>query len=133
MSIVAAVLARGRAAAEALMDDECTIKRPTGKTTDPTTGQVVTTYTTLYTTQKCRVQYRGQWGERRDTGQDAVVMQTIEIQLPITVTDLAVGDTITITATTFDPVLVGRELLLKDINADTHATMRRVMGTELTG
>jgi Family of unknown function (DUF6093) len=133
MSLVAAVLARGRAAAEKLMVDACTIKRPTGTTTDPDTADVVTSYTTLYTNQKCRIQSRGQWGERRDVGQDSLVMQTIEVQLPITVANLAVGDVITITAATFDPALVGRELQLKDLNSETHATCRRVMATELTG
>lgn len=127
------ILARGRAAAEVGMVDTCTIKRPTGKATDPDTGDVVTVYTTLYSGQKCRVQTRGQWGERRDVGQDSVVMQTIEIQLPITVVDLQVGDVLTITAATHDPLLVGRELQLKDLNSETHATARRVMGTELTG
>lgn len=129
----ASILARGRIAAELGMTDECVIKRPGGKDTDPDSGDVVTTYTTLYTGQKCRVQSRGQWGERRDVGQDSVVMQTIEVQLPITVTNLQVGDVITITAATFDPLLVGRELQLKDLNSESHATCRRVMATELTG
>lgn len=127
------ILARGRAAAELGMVDTCTIKRPTGKATDPDTGQVVTTYDVTYTGQKCRVQSRGQWGERRDVGQNSVVMQTIEIQLLITVTNLEVGDVLEITAAQHDPLLVGRELQLKDLNSETHATCRRVMGTELTG
>lgn len=125
-------LARGRQLAESLMVDASNIKRPTGKTTDPDTGEVATTYTTLYTNQKCRVQHRGQWGERRDVGQDSVVMQTVEVKYPITVTGLRPDDVIEFVASAHDPALVGQTLLIKDVPAETHATCRRVMGTELT-
>ena len=54
----AAVLARGRAAAEALMVDTCAIRRRTGETLDDTTGEVTATYDDVYSG-RCRVQQAG--------------------------------------------------------------------------
>ncbi|GAB3656481.1 DUF6093 family protein [Glycomyces tarimensis] len=129
----ALVLARGRAAAERLMVDRCTIRRRTGETTDRTTGAVVPTYSTLYADQKCRVQTRGYWGEARDIGEAALVLLSVEVQLPMAVTGLQVRDEIVLVSSEHDPDLVGILFRLKDLNHKSHATMRRVLCTEVTG
>lgn len=128
------VLARGRALAESLMVDTCTVRRITGQATDPNTGEVVNVYDPLYTGQKCRVQSRGNWGERKVLGQAGIVELTIEVQLPVSVTGLqATTDEVVITASAHDADLVGRVFLLRDIVSKTHGTAHRFMGTEVTG
>jgi hypothetical protein len=123
----------GRRLAESLMVDSCTIRRRTGTTTDPDTGDVTPTFTVLYTGQKCRVQTRGNWGEAKDIGEAALVLLTVEIQLPISVTGVDVRDEVTIDVCANDAELTGREFRVKDLNHKSHATMRRLMGTEVTG
>jgi hypothetical protein len=127
------LLAQGRAAAEALMVDSCTIRRRTGDTTNLTTGAVTPTYSVLYAAQKCRVQTNGGWGEPRDIGEAALVLLTLQVQLPIAVTGLRKGDEITIDTSVHDPDLVGRVVRIKDLHHKSHATSRRVMCTEVTG
>jgi hypothetical protein len=129
----AAALARGRAAAEGLMVDACTITRVTGTTTDPTTGHVTETAAELYVG-KCRVQ-QGTVGQgiRHDTGETSVIVLRLEVQLPMSVVGLAEGDRITITASAHDADLVDRRFRIHDLAHKTHATSRRVQVTEVTG
>lgn len=115
------------------MVDSCTIRRRTGTTTDLSTGEVTPTYSTLYTTQKCRVQSSGNWGEARDVGEAALVLLMLQVQLPIAVVGLEKGDEITIDASVHDPDLVGRVVRIRDLHHKSHATSRRVMCTEVTG
>jgi hypothetical protein len=128
MSIEAA-LARGRAAAEALQVDTCVIKRKTGETTSG--GVITPTLTTLYTG-KCRVQIKSEAGAGQNVGEAYLVVERHEIQLPITVTGLQEGDSITITASTLDPDLVGRVYVIRDVLRKSHLTSRRVTVTEVT-
>lgn len=115
------------------MVDSCTIRRRTGTTTDTTTGAVTPTFSTLYTGQKCRVQSSGNWGEARDVGEAALVLLTLQVQLPVAVTGLEKGDEITIDTSVHDPDLVGRVVRIRDLHHKSHATSRRVMCTEVTG
>lgn len=123
----------GRRMAESLMVDSCTVRRRTGTTTDPNTGEVTPTYTVIRTGQKCKVQTRGYWGEARDVGEAAVVILSLEIQFPTSVTDLVTRDEITIDSSQNDPTLVGRVFRLKDLSHKSFATARRVMCQEVTG
>lgn len=129
------IMRLGRIAAEAGMTDtKCTVRRKTGAVThDPDTGQVVPEYDILLTNQPCRVQTRGFWGERRDVGQDGVVQWTQEVQFPLSVTVLEVNDEVEITASVNDPTLIGRQMLVRDLNHKTHATARRVLCTMIVG
>jgi hypothetical protein len=129
----AAALARGRAAAQALMVDTCTITRVTGTTTDKDTGVVTETVTEVYTG-RCRVQQgtTGQ-GNRLDPGETSVVLLRLEAQLPMSVVGLAEGDVLTVTASPHDGDLVGRRFRIHDLAHKTHATARRVLVTEVTG
>lgn len=133
MSLADYALGMGRAAAEALMVDRCTIRRRTGETVDPDTGDVTPTYTVLYSDQRCRAQSRGYWGERRDVGEADLIVLQIELQLPIAVTGLQVSNEVTIDASVHDPDLIGRVLRIKDLSHKSHATARRVMCLEVTG
>lgn len=127
----ASLTARGRAKALELMVDACTIRRRTGETTDPTSGVITPTYSTLCTG-RCRVQQRQESGQGADVGEAYLIVMRHEVQLPMTVTGLQEGDEITITASVLDPDLVGRVFLVRDSARKTHLTSRRVTVLERT-
>lgn len=118
-----AVLARGRAAAVAVMQDTCTIQRRTGSTTDQTYGTVAETYAQTYAGQ-CRFQTPSGGGPS-DLGEAAVYETQLILQLPITVVDVQPEDLVTC-VTSADPALVGRTWRTRAPQRKTHATMRRV-------
>lgn len=128
---VAAVIERGRAAAEALMVDACLIRRATGGEGSDDDGNVVKEYTDLYAG-RCRVQQRTGQATQADAGEDYLLLLRLEVHLPMGVTALKVGDEVTITASQHDPDLIGRVLLVRDLAHKTHATSRRVGVTERT-
>jgi hypothetical protein len=130
----ASALARGRAAAEAGMVDACTIRRPTGVIEDDFSGTVATTYLNPDPyAGPCRVQQHQATADRHDVGEDDLLLLKVEVQLPVAVTGLKVGDEITITASVNDPDLRGRVFLIHDLAHKTDATSRRVQCTERTG
>jgi hypothetical protein len=55
-----------------------------------------------------------------------------EVQLPMSATGLREGDRITITASALDPDLVGKVYVIRDVEAKTHLTARRVTVLEVT-
>jgi hypothetical protein len=127
----ASVLARGRAAAEALMVDACTIRRITSSSTNETTGEVTPTYSTIYAG-KCRVQQQAATASGQDAGEAYVLMLALTLQVPMSVTGVRTEDEVTITASVHDPDLVNRVFLVKDLAHKTHATARRIGCTERT-
>ena len=132
MSAVAATLA-GRAAAEALMVDTCTITRSGEPTTDPDTGEVDDNPTTVYTG-RCKVQQQAVQSRPQTPGEAAVQMVRREVHLPVATSGgIRVGDLITITASVLDPDLVGRKLRVRDEHAKSYATARRLGVEEVTG
>jgi hypothetical protein len=128
----ASALARGRAAVEALMVDACTVTRVGDRGTDTTTGEVTEPVSTLYTGQ-CRVQQAQAQATEETVGEDHLLLLRLEVQLPMSVTGLEVGDLITITASAHDPDLPGRVFRIHDLAHKTHATSRRVQCVEKTG
>lgn len=120
----ASALARGRAAAEALMVDACTIQEVTGESTE--TGGVVTpTYATVYSG-KCRVQQPDAQARQEDAGEAYLLMSRRQLQLPMSVTGVRADQVVTITASAQDPDLAGRVFVVRDEFAKSHATARRV-------
>ena len=133
MSLTSA-LARGQAAAEALMVDACTIRRGNGDSVvDDNTGVEPETFTDLYTGM-CRVQQSptGGGAQEQTPGEDYQLHQRLEVQLPLSVTGLAVDDLVTITAAAHDPELVGQVFVVRDLFAKTHPTSRRLGVTRRT-
>lgn len=131
------VLARGRAAAQALMVDTCTIRRKTGGSTDDLTGQTFPSYTTVYSG-VCRVQTSGggAMGARVETGEVAVIVLRVELQLPVVGSEaVRRGDEVSITTTTNtinDSDLLNRTFRVHDLFHKTHATSRRIQLEEAT-
>jgi hypothetical protein len=121
----ASAMARGRALAESLMADTCTITRPTTVTTNPNTGQVIKTTTTVYSG-SCRIQQRTTTASEEHTGEQYTRMARFELQLPMSATGLNEADTVTITASAHDPDLAGRVFKVRDLAHGTHKTARRV-------
>jgi hypothetical protein len=127
-----ALTARGQAAAEAGMVDACVIRRRSGPTTDPDTGVVTPTYTTVYTG-KCKTQQAPAGGNANPSvvGEAYLLMLRLEVHLPMTVAGLDTDDEITITSSR-DPDLVGRVFLIRELAHKTYATARRVGVQERT-
>lgn len=124
-------IARGRAAAEALMVDACTIQRKTGETTDTDTGDVTPTYDMVYSG-KCRFQQRDTGAREENVAEQSIRLLRIELQLPMTVTGLQVADVVTATASVRDPDLPGRQFLVRELFHKTDATARRIRLEEVT-
>lgn len=125
------VLARGRAAAQRNMQDACVIKRRTGEVTDPASGVITPTHSTLYTG-ICRVQQRSVSASQADAGEAYALMLRLEIQLPMSVTGLRAEDEVTITASEHDVDLVNRVFLIRELAHGTHKTARRIGVQERT-
>jgi hypothetical protein len=130
MSIESA-LARGRAAAEALMVDACIIERSTGETTS---GGVVTPTRDEIYEGKCRLQVRSttQDGQGTTAGEAYQLVARIELQIPVSAPELLADDRVTMTAAALDPQLVGKVYTVRDVLAKTHLTSRRVTVLEVT-
>jgi len=125
MSAVTALL-RGRTAAEALMLDTVAVTRLASQVTDPDTGVVTPTYTTIYTG-KAKVQRTPRASRVTPTsvGEAEVFMSRLELHLPITATGVTSDDIATVTASTLDPDLVGMVFHVRELAAKTLQTARR--------
>jgi len=125
------VTLRGRIRAEALMVDTCTVKRLAGEATDPETGVVTPTYTTLYSG-KAKFQQRATTGGPTDIGQAVVALVQLEVHLPTSVTGITTGDIVTCTASALDAELVGRSFRVQGVAHKTFETARRLPLQEVT-
>ena len=68
----------------------------------------------------------------QNVGEALVYQLLIDVQVPMSVTGLAVGDVVTVTASALDPDLVGRHFWVKDLAHKTHMTARRLGCEEVT-
>jgi hypothetical protein len=130
VSNLAARLASGRAAAERIMTDTCSITRITGQTLNETTGAWTDVTSTVYTG-KCRVQLRNmQVASLPLSGDRQVVALQLEVWIPMSSTSPTVGDNVTITAAVHDSTLVGRVFRVREEMHKSHATARRLVVQE---
>ena len=126
----AIALARARTAAALGMTDTCTIRRRTGEAVDDNTGVITPTWLDVYAGQ-CRVQQRNPIAQQQTPGPDFQLLVQLELQLPVTVTGVLVGDEVTVTAST-DPELVGTVLIVRDLGVKSQASARRLGVTRRT-
>lgn len=122
---LAAQLAESRADAESLMLDACTIIRPTGTTTDPDTGDPVTTGPTVYTG-KAKVQTYEAQESNPEAGGSVRTSQRYTLHIPVGSYKPQVGDVATITAAVADQHLVGRKYRVAALLHKTLATAYRL-------
>lgn len=124
MSATSAVL-RGRARAEALMLDTCTIRRTTGSSTNSETGVVTPTTSVVYSG-ACKVQQGGvPLGQPKDLGEASVQTVRLELHLPVSATGVLVDDVATIDTSTLDSDLVGKQFTIRAVAHKTFLTARR--------
>lgn len=121
----------GRRAAARLMVDTCTITRVTGATTDPDTGVVTDTTTTVYSG-ACRIQAAPAASREVQPGEATRLMTRLELQLPMDATGVASDDVVTIDSSALDGDLVGRAFVARGLSHKTHAVMRRLEIEEVT-
>lgn len=127
----APALARGRAAAESLMVDTCTIRRRSAPVTSTVDGSVSWTLTTIYSG-KCRFQQEAADARTEDAGEAYLRLLRVEVQLPMSVTGVAALDEVTCNTSALDPDLPGRVFTVRDLAHKTHATARRIRVEERT-
>ena len=121
----------GRAAAEALMSDACTVTRGTAtQTFDPATGEYVTTPGAQVYSGPCRVKPRDNTDRVVEAGGQAVSLFPFVVSVPISATTFEVDDVVTVTASQLDPAMVGLVLRVKQIATGSHLTARR-LGAEV--
>jgi hypothetical protein len=129
----AGLVARAQAFAEAGMADTCTIRRPTGVTSDEFSGTTVTTYASPDPyAGVCRFKQGEALGREENVGEDLIILLRQILQLPARVTGLQVGDEVTC-VTSQDPDLPGRTFVIRDLMHQTDASARRVQIVERTG
>ena len=131
---LAAALPELRRQAESMMLDACTVTRGGGEPTwnDGTGTWDAPAASTVYEG-KCRVQVPNVAENEADAGERAWTVQSALVNLPVTGSEgVEVGDTVTITAATFDGSLVGRRYTVTADHSKTYATARRLRCEEVT-
>jgi hypothetical protein len=123
-------LLRGRRAAQQIMQDACTITRLATSATDPETAQVVQTRTTVYSGQ-CRISINSKNARPQNIGEDTLFIFRVQLQLPISAIGVIPDDVATITASVYDPELVGKVFVVRELAHGTHITSRRLMVEEV--
>jgi hypothetical protein len=131
---VAALLANGRAAAEALMTDTGYVRRAGALTTDPDTGVVAPSWSNVYassgTPGVLRVQQHA--GTTAEVGGVAQAdLAGLVVSLPITATGIIPGDQVVIVTAAHDTGLPARVFTVTRVLAKSHATARRLWCEEV--
>ena len=127
---IAQILPEMRAHAESLMVASCVIERRTGRVLDEVTLEYVDTWTLVYAG-RCRVKVvQTQPRDEAPGGRTFIVTDAL-VQLPVQDVNFADDDRVTVTASTFDPVLVGVVLTVTSRELREHATMRRLHVSEV--
>lgn len=128
------VTLQGRAAAEAIMVDACTITRVVpGTTFNETTGAYTGGSTSTVYTGACRVKPRDNADRVVQYGQEAVSFWPYIVSVPMSVTTVDLEDVVTITASSLDATLVGLELRVREVLSGSHLTARRLSCEENAG
>lgn len=123
----AATLA-GRAAAEALMVDQCTITR--ASTAEPVFNEETGGYapgapTTVYEG-PCRVKPRDNVDRVVQAGEQPISLWPYLVSVPMSTLDVQLDDRITITLAALDPALLGLALRVRQVLKGSHITARRL-------
>jgi hypothetical protein len=124
---VNAATAAGRAEAERLMVDWCTINRPSsGGSFSAITGQWTPSAGTLVYEGKCRVKPRDNADRVVQFGQEATTLLPYVVSIPMVATGVKVDDVITVTDCDLDPDVLTKTLRVRQTLAGSHLTARRL-------
>ena len=121
---------RGRLAAESLMLDACTITRPGEVVTDPNTGDVTNTSTTVYSG-KCKVQSKDSATSSPEAGEASFTVVSRQVHIPANAADIRDGDVVTITASRLNAFTVGKQYRVEGFTPDTFDTAARLPVKEI--
>lgn len=124
-------LAAGRELAESMMVDACIIDRPGEPVTDPKTGAVAPSYTPVYEG-KCKVQQTLAQSSSKEAAGAVFNVQTSRVDLPVGAGPIETGDRARITATRFNPALVGNVYRVKELFEKSWPTAQRIPVEEMT-
>jgi hypothetical protein len=123
----------GRAAAEAIMVDACTVTMPAATASQSeVTGKVTKGSPTSLYSGKCRLQLLDVRPEHADAGERIWTAQQATISVPVSVTGIVVGCEVTITASALDPDLVGKVFRVRAVASKTYLTARRLTCERVT-
>lgn len=114
----------GRRAAETLMIEMCTIRRPGDPVFDPETGEYDETSTVIYSG-RCRVKPGG--GYEVEPGGTEMILHRWTVSVPMTAEGILPDDMVEITASELDGDLVGKELAVVEVPAGSQLTARRLV------
>jgi hypothetical protein len=125
------LLLRGRAAAESLMLDTCTITHVTGAVTDPDTGVVTATTSVVYSG-KCKVQRAAAAGASTDVGEAKLLTSQLQVHTPMSAAAADPDDLVTIGSSALDADLAGRVFTIRGLPDKSYLTARRYAVQELS-
>jgi len=120
---------RGRRIAESLMLDTCTVTS-TSRTIDQTTGAEIVTSTQAYTG-RCKIQSGATQESTPEAGGATFTVQRSEVHFPVGAFVPAIGQVITVTAATLDPLLIGRVFRVVALLHKSAATAYRLAVSEV--
>ena len=129
MSAAEAVLA-GRAAAEALMVDECVITRPGEPVTDNDTGEVTNTGTVVYEG-KCQVQSKNSSTANPEAGGAVFTVVSRQVKIPANAAEVLDGDEVKLTKSLLNAFTVGKVYRVEGFTPDTYDTAFRLPVKEI--
>jgi len=102
----------------------------TSRTIDQTTGAEIVTSTLVYTG-RCKVQQSGSQESTPEAGGATFTVQRSEVHFPVGAFVPAIGQVITVTAATLDPLLIGRVFRVVALLHKSAATAYRLAVSEV--
>lgn len=132
MTATETVLA-GRAVAEQLMVDTCTIVRPAPAVFNEATLKLVPAAPFQVYAGPCQVQHGsgGPVTAEEQAGDREALEQTRVVKLPVAAVNVGLGDVVTVTACLLDPSLVGRTYVVRAVASKSYLTARRLSCKEV--
>lgn len=133
-SMAADALTEGRATAEALMVDACTISRGpfSPGTFDPVTGVWTDPASTVIYAGVCQVQVSdGLTAREVEVAQTEITAMRLTVKVPIAAVGVLVDDEVTVTAAVHDPDLVAKSFRVVATHTKSFATARRLQVEEI--
>ena len=127
---IAVFLPQAREQAESLMVDACVVERRSGRVLDESTLQYADTWAEVYVG-RCRVQVVNVQPAEPVVGGRAWNVTQGVVQLPVGSVEFADDDRVTVTASVFEPLLVGCVFTVLSREVKSHATMRRLRVAEV--
>lgn len=128
--ILAGVIPFLREQADSSMLDACTITRPGTPVTNPDTGDVTNTPTTVYTG-KCAVQSRDTDAANPEAGERTFTVVSRVVKIPANAADVQDGDVVTLTASRLNVFTVGKQYRVEGFTPDSFDTAARLPVKEI--